>query len=245
MAQSVATAYQDRVSRQAPAVTQKAVAAENVRAARQADSIGRLEGNTALAQIPKESLSKMTYYKPHTGGASLPRSMAQPVSRAAQPSAASLPSYGATTAQPANVVYGADGAKKEASMLPEMSRQNGTEAYSGCQTCQNRTYQDGSNDAGVSFQTAQHIPASMAGVKVASHEGEHVSRETEKAMQEERVVTQKKVTLQMGCCPECHKIYVAGGTTTISTMAAKNDTADAESALDLMGGAGEKVDMDI
>lgn len=88
-----------------------------------------------------------------------------------------------------------------------------------CSTCAQRAYKDGSDDAGVSFQTATSVPASTAGVAVASHEGEHVTRETAKAQEEGRIVTQAKVTFQYACCPECHKMYIAGGTTTISTAA--------------------------
>ncbi len=112
----------------------------------------------------------------------------------------------------------------------------------GCQTCQERTYQDGSNDSGVSFQTPTHISSAMAGVAVASHEGEHVSRETEKARQEGMIVTEKTVTFQMACCPECHKMYVAGGLTKISTMP-ENDSTSVTSALAAEGEAGEALDL--
>ncbi len=206
---------------------QAATAAQNVRAA-QAQSkdgpLGKLSGRQ-LQHIPKESLSKMSLYKPQTGGASSP--------------AVSVP-----YAPNRNVFRGADGAPTSNNVMGTQ-KQSATEGYSGCKTCQERTYQDGSDDAGVSFQTPKHISSAMAGVAVASHEGEHVTRETDRAAREGRIVTQKSVTFQMGCCPECHKMYVAGGTTKISTMADKSATADNSSILDLMGSAGENVDMDV
>lgn len=111
---------------------------------------------------------------------------------------------------------------------------------SGCETCAQRKYQDGSDDAGVSFQSPTGVSPSMAGVAVASHEGEHVSRETDKAQKEGRVVTEAKVTFQYASCPECHKMYIAGGTTTISTMAS---SASSQSALDLFGLEGQEEDI--
>lgn len=107
-----------------------------------------------------------------------------------------------------------------------------------CSTCAARSYKDGSDDAGVSFQTAKSVPASTAGVAVASHEGEHVTRDTAKAREEGRIVTQAKVTFQYACCPECHKMYIAGGTTTISTVA---DTKS-ENGLELYGQPGDFAD---
>ena len=44
-----------------------------------------------------------------------------------------------------------------------------------CETCDNRKYQDGSDEGNVSFKSASHISPESAGAKVRAHEGEHVS----------------------------------------------------------------------
>lgn len=85
-----------------------------------------------------------------------------------------------------------------------------------CQTCKNRKYQDGSNDAGVSFQTPQHINPAVSGAVVAAHEQEHVTREQAKAESEGNEVVSQTVQLHGAMCPECGRYYIAGGTTTTS-----------------------------
>ena len=57
---------------------------------------------------------------------------------------------------------------------------------SECQTCKERKYQDGSDDPGVSFKTAQHIAPEMAASEVRGHEMEHVVREQASAAREGR-----------------------------------------------------------
>ena len=82
-----------------------------------------------------------------------------------------------------------------------------------CQTCKSRKYQDQSNDPGVSFKAPAHISASSSASVVASHEQEHVTNEQVQAKGEGRKVVSQTVTLHYAVCPECHKSYVAGGTT--------------------------------
>lgn len=125
-----------------------------------------------------------------------------------------------------------------ANRIGEASGSNAAKNTGECSTCAQRAYKDGSDDSGVSFQTAKSVPASTAGVAVASHEGEHVTRETAKAREEGRIVTQAKVTFQYACCPECHKMYIAGGTTTITTAA---DTKS-ENGFELYGEPGSAAD---
>lgn len=91
----------------------------------------------------------------------------------------------------------------------------------GCRTCASRKYQDESNDPGVSFQSATSVRAESAGAAVMAHEQEHVTREQQRAGREGREVIGQSVTLHMGICPECHRPYVAGGTTRTTTAAAK------------------------
>ena len=88
-----------------------------------------------------------------------------------------------------------------------------------CQTCEQRKYQDGSDDPGVSFKTAAHIAPEQAASAVKGHEMEHVVREQAKAEREDRKVVSQNVTIHTDICPECGKVYVSGGTTRTVTAA--------------------------
>lgn len=82
-----------------------------------------------------------------------------------------------------------------------------------CKTCEQRKYQDGSDDPGVSFKTAAHISPEQAAAAVRGHEMEHVVREQSKAEREDREVISQSVSIHTAICPECGKAYVSGGTT--------------------------------
>lgn len=99
-----------------------------------------------------------------------------------------------------------------------------------CKTCEERKYQDGSNDAGVSFKTPTRIDPSQVASAVRGHEMEHVYREQAKAKQEGRKVVSQTVTLHTAICPECGKVYISGGTTRTATMANNNSQAEAAAA---------------
>lgn len=86
-----------------------------------------------------------------------------------------------------------------------------------CKTCEQRRYQDGSDDMGVSFQTPTRIAPEAAGAAVRGHEQEHVTRERAKAERENRRVVSQSVTLHTDICPECGKVYISGGTTRTTT----------------------------
>lgn len=86
-----------------------------------------------------------------------------------------------------------------------------------CQTCENRKYQDGSNDPGVSFKTPTNIKPEAAAAAVRGHEMEHVMRNRASAAREGKEVVSQSVTLQTGICPECGDVYVSGGTTRTTT----------------------------
>lgn len=88
-----------------------------------------------------------------------------------------------------------------------------------CETCEKRKYQDGSDDPGVSFKTAQHVDPSVAQSAVRGHEQEHVVREQAEAEREGRKVVEQSVTYHTGICPECGRFYIAGGTTRTVTKA--------------------------
>ncbi len=85
-----------------------------------------------------------------------------------------------------------------------------------CQTCENRRYQDGSDDNGVSFQTPTKIDPKSAAAQVKGHEMEHVYRNQAKAEREGNEIVSQSVTLHTGICPECGKTYISGGTTRTS-----------------------------
>lgn len=86
-----------------------------------------------------------------------------------------------------------------------------------CQTCANRRYQDGSDDASVSFQSPTRINPHTAAATVMSHEREHVVNERTNAEREDREVINQSVSLKYSTCPECGKMYVAGGETRTTT----------------------------
>ncbi len=89
-----------------------------------------------------------------------------------------------------------------------------------CQTCENRKYQDGSDDPGVSFKNPTGVSPEMASSAVRGHENEHVVRERAKAEREGRKVVSQSVTYKTAVCPECGKVYVSGGETRTTTAAA-------------------------
>ena len=89
-----------------------------------------------------------------------------------------------------------------------------------CQTCKERTYQDGSNDPGVSFKAPGHIAPESSAAVVMAHEQEHVANEQANAAQEDRQVVSQSVRLFSSVCPECGKVYVSGGETRTTTASA-------------------------
>ncbi len=202
-------------------------------------------------EMPKPSeqtLAKSAFYRPTVWSAkitpmAMPRTQAATPAQTATPSAQAPPAGAQTPVAAANAP--AQAAPANAATQPQSSEKSAAiKPSTGCKTCQTRQYKDGSDDAGVSFQSASHVPAATAAISVASHEGEHVSRNSDKAQREDRVVIRKTVTFQMAFCPECHKMYVAGGTTSMTTAAASKPTANAEvtKAKDLFGGSGDNVD---
>lgn len=96
-----------------------------------------------------------------------------------------------------------------------------------CQTCKNRTYQDGSDDPGVSFKNPTKISPEQAATAVMGHEMEHVTRNQAEAKAEGREVISQSVKLQSAVCAECGKPYIAGGeTTTVTGERKKNDARE-------------------
>ncbi|MCC6442746.1 MAG: hypothetical protein IT210_04715 [Armatimonadetes bacterium] len=86
-----------------------------------------------------------------------------------------------------------------------------------CSTCQNRQYQDGSSDPGVSFKSPTHLSPETAAAAVRAHEREHVENEQASARAEGRKIVSQSVQIHTDVCPECGRIYVSGGKTTTVT----------------------------
>ena len=120
--------------------------------------------------------------------------------------------YSASAAAPAGI---------QGAQTPEAAKNGGGEKIFGqpdydtyeCQTCKNRTYQDGSNDLGVSFKTPTRLTPEKAAYAVRAHESEHVARAGAQAQREDKEIVSQSVTYRTGVCPECGKTYIAGGTT--------------------------------
>ena len=131
-------------------------------------------------------------------------SQSPPPSETIKSAANSLSENGA--ADPTVEGLGADGAQK--------AIEDGQ-----CETCEERKYQDGSDDMGVSFQSPTRVDPDLAASAVRGHENEHVVREQAKAQREDRKVVSQSVTLHSDICPECGKVYISGGTTRTTTAA--------------------------
>ncbi len=104
-----------------------------------------------------------------------------------------------------------------------------------CQTCEERKYQDESDDMGVSFQAPTNIAPEQVAAAVRGHENEHVVREQAKAQQEDRRVVSQSVTLHTDICPECGKVYISGGTTRTVTAAEQEQQVDQQDKQDQKG----------
>ncbi|WP_300524210.1 hypothetical protein [Aminiphilus sp.] len=113
---------------------------------------------------------------------------------------------------PASVQGGLDGLK---ALAEERTKKRlGLEP---CETCENRSYQDDSDDSSVSFQTPTKLTPQQAAAAVPAHEGEHVHNEQARADREGRKVISQSVRIHTSICPECGRVYVSGGTTTTVT----------------------------
>lgn len=113
-----------------------------------------------------------------------------------------------------------------------------------CEQCKNRKYQDGSDEANVSFKSASHISPEAAASKVRAHENEHVSNAYKKAAQKGGEVVNASVSIHTAVCSECGRVYVSGGTT--NTMIRYNNEQNPyvqnQKALDAANFKGAKVD---
>lgn len=117
------------------------------------------------------------------------------------------PSYGSYQPAGSSSIYGNSYDEKAKSGAA------GIHPQEECETCKNRKYQDGSDEANVSFKAAAHISPESAGALVRAHEQQHVSNAYKKAAMNNGKVMQASVTIHTSICPECGRSYVSGGTT--------------------------------
>ena len=96
---------------------------------------------------------------------------------------------------------------------PGENEKNKTVNPTECQTCKSRTYKDVSSDVSVSFQAATHVSREMSATAVRAHEQEHVANNANSAARQD-VKAYSTVAIHTQICPECHRVYVSGGTTT-------------------------------
>lgn len=99
---------------------------------------------------------------------------------------------------------------------------------SDCQTCQSRTYVDGSDDGSVSYQSPTHIAPEDSAAKVRAHEQEHVVNEQAYAQRDDREVVSQNVQIFQDICPECGTSYTSGGLTTTVTQDKQGDENSSE-----------------
>ena len=96
-----------------------------------------------------------------------------------------------------------------------------------CQTCKNRKYVDGSDEADVSFKAPGHISPGSSYARVMSHEQEHVANALQKTGGNKNArLLSATVSLKMGVCTECGRTYVAGGTTNTRIQYSKDNPYD-------------------
>lgn len=93
-----------------------------------------------------------------------------------------------------------------------------------CETCDNRKYQDGSDEM-VSFKAASHIAPAASASAVMAHEQEHVANAYKKAAKNNGKVLQASVRIKTAVCPECGRGYVAGGVTTTQIKYSNEENA--------------------
>ncbi|MBO6108297.1 MAG: hypothetical protein J6P16_02705 [Eubacterium sp.] len=96
---------------------------------------------------------------------------------------------------------------------PEPTKQDKKVGKAECETCKNRKYVDGSDEGDVSFKAPAHIDPSSSASRVMSHEMEHVANARAEDAKENKELLSVSVSLHTAVCPECGRVYVAGGTT--------------------------------
>ena len=114
-----------------------------------------------------------------------------------------------------------------------------------CETCQNRKYQDGSNENDVSFKTASKISPEAASSAVRGHEQMHVQNAYQKAEQDNGKVISASVQIHTSVCPECGKTYVSGGTTRTQIKYGNEENPYQQNLKNMQGGFIRGINLDM
>ncbi len=145
--------------------------------------------------------------------------------------------------QEVHAISGIETEKKSANP-DEVKKPGRKSSPEDCETCKNRTYQDGSDEGNVSFKSPSHISPESAASKVRAHENEHVSNAYKKAAKDNGKVMNASATIQTSICPECGRTYVSGGLTKTSIKYTNEDNpyTKNQKQLDAMNMRGANVD---
>lgn len=117
-----------------------------------------------------------------------------------------------------------------------------------CQTCENRKYQDGSNEHDVSFKNATKVAPEAAASAVRSHEQMHVKNAYQEEQQNKNAkVVSANVMIHTSICPECGKTYVSGGTTRTQIKYTNEENPYQKNLKEMQGGflRGMNLDMEV
>ena len=109
--------------------------------------------------------------------------------------------------------HGPESVNQESASEEEFSFPGTEDPTEECETCESRTYVDGSNESDVSFKAPGHIAPEAAASRVMAHEYEHVRNAYQEDKEEGKELVSVSVSLKTAVCPECGKTYVAGGET--------------------------------
>lgn len=125
---------------------------------------------------------------------------------------------------PVTRVPGVDAVTGGTGSTGQVHEKTRAEKQAECQTCKHRKYVDGSNEGDVSFKAPGHIdPGASQGV-VMSHELEHVANARQEGSKPGKQLVSATVSLQYAVCPECGRVYVAGGETTTTIKTSYNES---------------------
>ena len=158
--------------------------------------------------------------------------------------------YGNYTKPVADYSIGGIGkAQESGGITPEGEKRNveGADKTKGareCQTCKNRKYKDGSDEM-VSFKSAAHISPEAAASRFMAHEMEHVSNAYAKAATGNGKVLQASVCLKTGVCPECGRVYIAGGVTNTKIAYSNEDQPYQKQLKEILDDAGKGDNVDV
>ncbi|MDD4075857.1 MAG: hypothetical protein PHC80_07175 [Eubacteriales bacterium] len=136
--------------------------------------------------------------------------------RPAQPKQAPLPQIGTPGQIPAVQMPGGQENGEGAKTMAEINEET------QCPVCDNRKYQDGSNDPGVSLKFATKLNPYSATAAIRAHEYQHVRHHQMEADKQDRKIISQTVMLRTRRCPCCGKMYTAGGVTKTVTAAYKD-----------------------